>query len=53
MSGPYQLHDEDIFHVFIDRHATEAHPVQAVRTGLPVRSGVRTELAAERHLPGR
>ena len=32
---------------------TSAHPVQAVRTGLPVRSGVRTELAAERHLPGR
>ena len=30
-----------------------AHPVQAVRTGLPVRSGVRTELPAERHLPGR
>jgi len=33
-------------------HAS-AHPVQAVRTGLPVRSRVRTELAAERHLPGR
>ena len=32
---------------------TSAHPVQAVRTGLPVRSGVRTELPAERHLPGR
>ena len=53
MSGPYQLHNEDIFYVFIDRHAREAHPVQAVRTGLPVRSGVRTELAAERHLSGR
>jgi len=24
-----------------------------VRTGLPVRSGVRTQLPAERHLPGR
>ena len=33
--------------------STSTHPVQAVRTGLPVRSGVRTELAAERHLPGR
>ena len=32
---------------------TSAHPVQAVRTGLPVRSGFRTELHAERHLPGR
>jgi len=53
MSGPYQLHDEDIFYVFIDRHAREAHPVQAVRTGLPVRSGVRTELPAKHHLPGR
>ena len=32
---------------------TSAHPVQAVRTGLPVRSGVPTELPAERHLPDR
>ena len=32
---------------------TSAHPVQAVRTGLPVRSGVRTELPAECHLLGR
>ena len=32
---------------------TSAHPVQAVRAGLPVRSRVRTELPAERHLPGR
>jgi len=32
---------------------TSVHPVQAVRTGLPVRSGVRTELPAECHLPGR
>jgi len=30
---------------------TSAHPVQAVHTGLPERSGVRTELPAERHLP--
>jgi len=32
---------------------TSAHPVQAVHTGLPVRSRVRTELSPERHLPGR
>jgi len=30
---------------------TSVHPVQAVRTGLPVHSRVRTELSAERHLP--
>ena len=30
---------------------TSAHSVQAVHTGLPVRSGVCTELPAERHLP--
>ena len=30
------------------------HPLQAVRTGLPpVRTGVRTELPEELHLPGR
>jgi len=32
---------------------TSAHPVQAVRTGLPVRSRIRTELSAERQMPGR
>ena len=32
---------------------TSAHPVQAVRTGLPVRTRVHTELPAEHHLPGR